>query len=143
MSDKPDFMLQIFIRTDLDSLWEALLDPEHVAAYNFACNKAVTRPDGGYDVLREDESTMLSMRLISSEPKSKLEFSFEPNWGEEEGKNSRLVLLLEAEGSSCKLTVEHYQIPESQGGVREGWSRQFSSLKSYLETGSALKAPGV
>ena len=54
--------------------------------------------------------------------------------------SSRCVYLIEAQGPMCKLTIEHYDIPEGLEDVAEGWAREFSSLKSYLETGEALKA---
>ena len=50
-----------------------------------------------------------------------------------------MVYLIEPEGPQCKLTIEHYDIAAGQEGVAEGWARLAASLKSYLETGQAMK----
>ncbi len=52
---------------------------------------------------------------------------------------SRNVYLIEPQGDLCKLTIEHYDMAPGQEGFAEGWARLASSLKSYLETGKALK----
>lgn len=143
MSDaKPDFMMQTFIKTTQDKLWSALTQADQIAVYHFACSKAQDLPDGGQQMIRQDGSTMLTQRLIKADPKSRLEMTFEPNFFEKE-KNiaSRIVFLIDAEGPVCKLTCEHYDIPPGQEGVREGWSRHLSSLKSWLETGEPIKLP--
>jgi hypothetical protein len=50
-----------------------------------------------------------------------------------------MVYLIEAQGETCKLTIEHYDMAPGQEGFAEGWARLASSLKSYLETGKAMK----
>ena len=41
----------------------------------------------------------------------------------------------------CMLTVEHYNLPAGQEGIGDGWSRTISGLKTWLETGKAVKFP--
>jgi hypothetical protein len=50
-----------------------------------------------------------------------------------------MIYLIEPQGETCKLTIEHYDIPEGQDAVREGWARIAASLKSWLETGTPMK----
>ena len=83
---------------------------------------------------------MLSQRPTLVEPKTRIEASFEPHFFGPGAPASRMAFLIEPQGDVCKLTIEHYDIPEGQEGVAEGWSRLASSLKSWLETGTALKA---
>lgn len=138
---KPDFVHQTFIRCTQDALWDALTKADQIAQYHFACNGAEGDAEIGVPtkMLREDGSTMLVQRTIKLDPKSRIESTFEPNWFESDNIASRIVFLIEAEGSHCKLTCEHYDIPVGQEGVAEGWARHIASLKSWLETGTAIK----
>ncbi|QUJ77118.1 metalloregulator ArsR/SmtB family transcription factor [Sulfitobacter albidus] len=138
---KPDFVLQTFIRCTQDALWDALSDPAQMAAYHFLCN----RVDGEAAVdtemrwLRDDGSVMFRQTALSITPKSRIEATFEPDFFGPDAKASHMAFLIEAEGPLCKLTIEHFDIPAGQDGVREGWARFAGSLKSWLETGQPLK----
>lgn len=140
-STQPDFMTQTFIRCTHDALWDALTKPDQMAAYHFACNAAEGSAEKGETIrfIRDDGSTMLSQRVTGVTPKSKLELTFEPNFSEAPSPASRMVYLIEPQGETCKLTIEHYDIPAGQDGVREGWARIAASLKSWLETGTPIK----
>ncbi|MEM1430210.1 MAG: SRPBCC domain-containing protein [Pseudomonadota bacterium] len=137
---KPDFVQATFIRCTQDALWDALTKADQMAAYHFACSKAEGDAVEGTTTrfLRQDGSTMLSQQTTRLDPKSLIEMTFEPNWGPDT-ETSRIVYRIDVEGPLCRLTTEHYQIPAGQDGVREGWARWASSLKSWLETGAALK----
>jgi len=91
------------------------------------------------NMIRKDGSTMLTQVTTALEPKSRIEMTFEPNW-EGGAETSRVVFLIDTEGDHCKLTCEHYEIPEGKDGGREGWARQMASLKSWLQTGKPIKA---
>jgi DNA-binding transcriptional ArsR family regulator/uncharacterized protein YndB with AHSA1/START domain len=138
---KPDFMMQTFIRCTQDALWDALSDPDSMAAYHFACDVAEGRAEEGQTIrfILPDGSTMLSQRVTKVEPKSRIEATFEPNFFGPDAPASRMVYLVEPQGPACKLTIEHYDLAEGQEGVAEGWARLAASLKSWLETGQAMK----
>ena len=138
---KPDFMMQTFIRCTQDALWHALCDPESMAAYHFACDIAEGRAEEGETIrfIRPDGSAMLSQSVTKVEPKTRIETTFEPHFFGPGAPSSRMVYLIEPQGPACKLTIEHYDLPEGQEGVAEGWARYAASLKSYLETGTGLK----
>jgi uncharacterized protein YndB with AHSA1/START domain len=140
-ADMPAFVQQTFIRCSQDALWDALTRADQMAAYHFACSRAEgdAAPGGQTRFLRADGTTMLTKKTLRIEPKSLVEMSFEPRWGED-GTPSRVVFRVAGEGPFCKLTTEHYDLPEAQAGVREGWARWASSLKSWLETGAPLRA---
>lgn len=137
---KPDFMMQTFIRTSQDRLWDALTTPDQIAAYHFAADSARAHESGGHEMIRKDGSLMLRMVLIKEDPKTRLEFSFEPHWADKDVPTSRAVFIIEPQGEICMLTCEHYDIVPALEGVREGWARQVASLKSWLETGQPIKA---
>lgn len=137
---RPDFMMETFIRTTPDKLWEALTDPELITRYHFAHaavhgNFAAGEP---YEYKFADGSSMLSGEIISADPPRRLEMSFLPGWLGPNAAKSRHVYDIEATGELSKLTIRHYDLPENQHGVREGWAKIAASLKSYLETGEAL-----
>ncbi|MEO0694159.1 MAG: SRPBCC domain-containing protein, partial [Pseudomonadota bacterium] len=89
-------------------------------------------PDGG---------TMMVARTLATDPKSRIEATFEPHW--EPGiPASRTVFLLSPETGHIKLVIEHYDLhyPVVPGeGVADGWERWAAGLKTYLETGKAIR----
>ena len=139
--EKPDFVHQTFIRCSQDALWDALTKADQIAAHHFACNDATGDAAVGVPskTLGSDGSTMLTQTTLVLDPKSRIEQTFEPNWPGVDKTPSRVVFLIEAEGDHCKLTVEHYELPEEEQGVREGWARFSASLKSWIETGEPIK----
>jgi len=141
---KPDFVHQTMIRCTQDALWDALTRADQMAAHHFACSAAEGQAQQAGDalvMLRRDGSTMLTQRVTRIAPKSRLEMTFEPNFGEDDKTVSHMAFLIEAEGPFCKLTCEHYEIPPAHANVRDGWSRFIASLKSWLETGEPIKLP--
>lgn len=138
---KPDFMMQTFIRCTQDALWDALSDPESMAAYHFACDVAEGRAEEGQVIrfILPDGGPMLSQSVTKVDPKTRIETTFEPHFFGPGAPSSRVVYLIEPQGPACKLTIEHYDIPDGQDGVAEGWARLAASLKSWLETGTAMK----
>lgn len=139
---KPDFMMQTFIRCTQDALWDALTEADQMAAYHFACNvvegNAAIDQDTAF--IRPDGSAMLKQTTTAMDPKSRIAMTFDPLFMGPDAPSSHMVYLIEPQGESCKLTIEHYDIAPGQEGFGEGWARLASSLKSYLETGTALKA---
>ncbi|MEO0344099.1 MAG: SRPBCC domain-containing protein [Pseudomonadota bacterium] len=141
MAEKPDFIHQTFIRTSQDALWSALTDPKVMAAYHFLCDEVRGKVILGKNVefIQPDGSAMLRQTTIDLQPKTRLEMSFEPLFFGPEAPHSRMVYLIEPQGAFCKLTIEHYNLLTGQESIAEGWARLAASLKSYLETGVAMK----
>ncbi len=139
---KPDFVMQTFIRCTQNALWDALSDPRSMAAYHFICDRVEgeARVGGELSWITPDGGKMLSQRPTRVVPKTRIEATFEPHFFGPDAPASRMAFLIEPQGEQCKLTIEHYEIPEGQEGVAEGWARLASSLKSWLETGTPLKA---
>lgn len=139
---KPDFMMQTFIRCSQDALWAALTEADQMAAYHFACN--VVEGNAAVDhktaFIKPDGNAMLSQTTTAMDPKCRIAMTFEPLFMGPDAPASHMVYLIEEQGENCKLTIEHYDIAPGQEGFAEGWARLASSLKSYLETGTALKA---
>ncbi|WP_299150425.1 SRPBCC domain-containing protein [uncultured Tateyamaria sp.] len=133
---KPDFVMQTYIKTTQDRLWDALSDETNVAHYHFMASHA-TRDGARTTMFLPDGTELMSNVLLTSDPKSRIECTFEPNW-DGGGAPSRVVYLIEVEGDFVKLTVEHYDLTFAVvpgEGVADGWARWAAGLKTWLETG--------
>jgi len=141
---KPDFMMQTFIDCTHDALWDALTKGELMGQYHFAVKKVTgdhAAPGDQIDMYLDDDmggGVMLSNRVISIDPKSRIEMNFVPGWSEDPNE-SRCVYLLSPEPKGMKLVIEHYDLAPSDDGVQEGWARFAAGLKSWLETGSTVR----
>ncbi len=137
---KPDFVMETFIRTTPEKLWEALTDPDIITRYHFASVAIHGRFAAGepYEYKFADGNVMLSGEIIAADPPKRLEMSFVPGWIGPNAAKSTHVYEIEAVGEVTKLTILHYDLPADQAGVREGWVKIVASLKSFLETGQGL-----
>ncbi|MGH1457370.1 MAG: ArsR/SmtB family transcription factor [Paracoccaceae bacterium] len=140
--NKPDFMMQTFIRCSQDALWSALTEADEMARYHFACNVVQGNAAVGAATafILPDGAAMLRQVTTEMDPKSRIAMTFEPLFMGPDAPASHMVYLIEPQGESCKLTIEHYDIAAGQEGFAEGWARLAASLKTYLETGSGLKS---
>ncbi|ABD54018.1 ArsR/SmtB family transcription factor [Jannaschia sp. CCS1] len=138
---KPDFMMQTFIRCTQDALWDALTKADQMAAYHFMCNEVRGNASVGNvtEFVLPDGNPMLRQVTTELDPKSRIAATFEPMFMGPDAPASHMVYLIEPQGETCKLTIEHYDMAPGQEGFAEGWARLASSLKSYLETGKAMK----
>ncbi|TCL08984.1 ArsR family transcriptional regulator [Shimia isoporae] len=138
----PDFVMQTFIETTHDRLWDALTKGDLAAQYHFACDTVrgdLSASGDRQSFLLPDGSRMLDFELTAIDPKSRIELTFEPHFFGPDAPASKCVYLVEASGDAMKLTIEHYNIPQGQDGVGEGWARLASALKSFLEVGPARR----
>ena len=133
---KPDFVLETFIKTTPEVLWDALTNSEKTPHFYIAkaAVKADLKKGGRFDYFTPDGNLMLAGEIIDIDPPNRLEMTFEPSW-DKSSQPSRCVYEIEAQGDACKFTILHYGLPAGQGGVKEGWARIASALKTYLETG--------
>jgi len=138
---KPDFVMQTFIKTSRERLWQALTDGALCAQYDFlnSTTKVTAEKGGRLDQYSPDGGLIVGGEIIDLVPLSRLEITFEPHWGEQPGAVSRYVYEIEQQGEACCLTISHYDLVEDIEDVAQGWSMQMASLKSFLETGTGLR----
>ncbi|MEM6666546.1 MAG: metalloregulator ArsR/SmtB family transcription factor [Pseudomonadota bacterium] len=140
--EKPDFVLETYIRASIDDVWDALTNPDKFEKYHFFH----ARPAGDWaigsriDYVLPTGHPMLGGEILAYEPKTRIEMGFEPNWAPDL-KPSRMAYELAQMGDACRLTILHWDIPEGQDGVASGWSQLAASLKSWIETGAPLIIP--
>lgn len=139
---KPGFVLQTFIRCTQDALWSALTEANEMARYHFACNVVQGNPAVGAATafFLPNGDAMLRQVTTELDPKSRIAMTFEPLFMGPDAPPSHMVYLIEEQGETCKLTIQHYDMAPGQDSFAEGWARLAASLKTYLETGTALKA---
>ena len=140
------FVYVTYIRTTPETLWNALLQPEFTRAYWFGiwhdCDWKqgapwkLMFPDGRVGDTGEVVEIDKPKRLVL-----KWRNEFMPTLREEG--YSRCVIELEPAGEVVRLTITH-EIDKSGSrfieAVSGGWPKILSSLKSLLETGTALPA---
>ncbi len=139
---KPDFLLETFIRTTPEKLWDALTNGEMTRLYYIAGARLTgdIRTGGKYQYLKPDGEPMVSGVVIEADPPRRLEMSFYSHWLGEPQTPSRNVYEIEQRGELCKLTILHFDLPPGLEGVKtDGWSRVAAGLKSLLETGRPLE----
>lgn len=137
---------EIYIRTTPERLWQALTGGDQTAQYYFGTRvHNIDRVGADYKYTSPDGSALLEGRVIEADPPHKLVTTFIPRWVPN-AKESTVTFEITAEGDVCKLTLRHEDLvagEELTEGVKDGWARIFSSLKSLLESGSALPAAAM
>lgn len=141
VSTKPDFMMETYIRTTPERLWEALTSQELSARYNVLAGAihGDFTAGGKYRHVLPNGDSILSGTILRADPPAFLELTFLPGWMGPDAAPSRVSYEIDPQGPVCLLTIRHYGIPQEQEGVKQGWARILSSLKTLLETGDALE----
>jgi DNA-binding transcriptional ArsR family regulator/uncharacterized protein YndB with AHSA1/START domain len=140
-------VFEIYIKTTPDRLWQAIIDPEIRAKYNFGASVdsdwkpgsplVMAVPEAGF-VLGEGE-------VLEADPPRRLVHTMVAFFSEEakaEG-TTRVAWDIEPVGDSCRLTITHDQMREGAcDQLYGGWPMILSGLKTWLETGELLTTPG-
>ena len=140
-------VFEIYIRTTPERLWEAIVNPEIRAKYNFGAGVTSEWKPGapmkmgvaktGFE-LGEGE-------VLEVDPPRRLVHTMTALWSDEvksEGA-SRVTWEIEPVADSCRLTVTHDQLREGANDqLYGGWPMILSGLKTWLETGELLTTPG-
>lgn len=141
MTSKPDFVLETYIRTTQDDLWDALTNPDKTMLYYFGSRLTSTLKVGEpFQYMSGDGSMLLDGELLEIDPKSRIVSTFIAAWAGEK-RPSRVVFGLEPMGEVVKFTITHQQMENAPDGVISGWAQIAASLKSLLETGTPLTYP--
>lgn len=142
--DKPQFVYVTYIATTPDKLWNALLDAKMTSKYWQHENVSDWKPRSSWEHRALDETRTLRLvgKVVESTPPRRLVLTWAfPEDANREETHSRVAFDIEPVGDVVRLTVTHDRLePGSKmfEGIREGWPKVLSSLKSLLETGRAL-----
>ena len=136
---------EFYIRSTPDQLWEAIVDPDARARYQFGIRmSSVWTPGASIEMRSPDGSTVLGTgQVVESDPPHRLVHTFtmvyDPEMAAE--RPSRVTWVIEKEGEVCRLTLVHDDFDGETKTYREvehGWAEILSSLKTLLETGEPL-----
>lgn len=142
MADRPDFVLETYIRTTPKALWDAVVNPDKTRQYYYGGRvQAELRIGGRFSYLTPAGETNLDGKILEIVPEKRLVTTFIASWAAEGGEPTRVSYDIEPMGEICKLTVTHYDFEKSKAGVEEGWPIIIAGLKTLLETGRSLDIP--
>lgn len=140
-----DFVYAVFIRADIDTVWNGLIDGELTRRYWGHENRSTWEKGAPWEHVRTDAHGTVDIRgrVIEIDPPNRMVWSWALGKdADTPEKLSRVTYELTALGPDTKLTVRHAELepgsPMDQS-VREGWPAVLSNLKSILETGEVLR----
>ena len=134
-----------YIRTTPEKLWAALTEPEFTRQYWFETHQECDwKPGSTWKLVFADGDLADAGEVIESDPPHKLVLAWRNNFMPDlraEGE-SRLTYEIQSCGDQVRLTVVHEIGVEGSKlieAVSGGWPQILASLKTLLETGSALE----
>lgn len=139
-------VLEIYIATTPEKLWNALLDPDATERYYFGTRFEGEATAGSAYAYRDGDRTLIDGTIVEAVPHERLVMTFRPLFNlEEDGdaadlNTSRVTYTITREGDVCRLRLVHDEMDErdTADGYAEGWARILSGLKTWLETGRPL-----
>jgi uncharacterized protein YndB with AHSA1/START domain/DNA-binding transcriptional ArsR family regulator len=140
-------IFEIYIRTTPERLWEAIINPEIRAKYNFGGGMTSDwTPGSQFEFGHAAASRQLGYgENIEVDPPRRLVQSMVATWSDaarNEGA-TRITWEIEPVGDSCRLILTHDQLREDASSeLYGGWPMILSGLKTWLETGELLTTPG-
>jgi uncharacterized protein YndB with AHSA1/START domain len=143
---RPEFVYVTYIETTPEKLWEALTSSEFTRRYWFNTEVRSDWMVGSPIALVMDGKTTDVGEILEADRPRRLSYTFKHVLDAELKKEpaSKVVVTIEPHGKVVKLTLTHEGFVEGGkmlDGISKGWPAILSSLKSLLETGTALVIP--
>jgi uncharacterized protein YndB with AHSA1/START domain len=143
---KPEFIYITYIETTPEQLWEALTSSEFSKRYWWNTSVISDWKVGSPFSLVMDGTTTDVGEILEVDRPRRLSYTFHHVLSEASRKErpTKVVFNLEPYGKLVKLTLTHEDFEEGSvilDGISKGWPAILSSLKSMLESGTALVIP--
>jgi uncharacterized protein YndB with AHSA1/START domain len=143
---RPEFVYVTYIETTPQELWEALTSSEFTRRYWFNTEVRSDWKIGSAIALVMDGKTTDVGEILEADRPRRLSYTFKHVSDEELKREpaSKVVFTLEPHGKVVKLTLTHEGFIEGGkmlDGISKGWPAILASLKSLLESGTALAIP--
>jgi uncharacterized protein YndB with AHSA1/START domain len=143
---KPEFVYVTYIETTPEKLWEALTSSEFSKRYWFNTELKSDWKVGSPFALVMNGTTTDVGEILQADRPLRLSYTFHHVLSEAARKErpTKVVFNLEPHGKLVKLTLTHEDFEEGSvilDGISRGWPAILSSLKSLLESGTALAIP--
>ena len=145
---KPEFIYVTYIETTPEKLWEALTSSEFSRRYWFGTEvKSDWKVGSPFALVMSGTTTDVGEVLEVDRPR-RLSYTFHHVLSEAARKErpTKVVFTIEPHGKIVKLTLTHGDFEDGSvilDGISKGWPAILSSLKSLLESGTALSIPPV
>ena len=135
-----------YIETTPENLWEALTSSEFSKRYWFNTELKTDWKIGAPFALVMDGTTTDVGDVLEFDRPRRLSYTFHHVLSEAARKErpTKVVFVLEPHGKLVKLTLTHEDFESGSvilDGISKGWPAILSSLKSMLESGTALAIP--
>jgi uncharacterized protein YndB with AHSA1/START domain len=143
---KPEFVYVTYIETTPERLWEALTSSEFSRRYWFNTELKTDWKVGSPFALVVDGTTTDVGEVLEFDFPRRLSYTFHHVLSEAARRErpTKVVFHLEPHGKLVKLTLTHEDFEDGSvilDGISKGWPAILSSLKSMLESGTALAIP--
>jgi uncharacterized protein YndB with AHSA1/START domain/DNA-binding transcriptional ArsR family regulator len=140
-------VFEIYIKTTPERLWEAMTDSAMRAKYNFGVGVTSDwSPGSSYRSFHPlSPDPLVEGENLEVDPPRRLVQSFRARWDDavRAAGTSRVTWEVEPAADACRLTVIHDELAGGAGPELYGsWPVILSALKTFLETGLELAAPG-
>jgi uncharacterized protein YndB with AHSA1/START domain len=141
---KTAFIYLTNIAATPEKVWNALIDGESTKKYWGMENVSDWKPGSKWEHKQAGEPTtvMLVGRVVEFTPHRRMIWTWaDSSDAARPEKHSRVTFDLEPVEDMVRLTVTHDELEtdsDMEKGIRAGWPRVLSSLKSLLETGKPL-----
>lgn len=140
--NKPELIYTTYIRTTPEKLWNAITNPEFTRQY-WGGNENVSdwKPGSKWThvVGDKERAVRVTGKVMESVPFKRLVLTWAAP--ENEADVSRVTFEIEPVDDTVRLDVIHGDFKPGSDMINRvsgGWPRVLSSLKSFLETGTAL-----
>ena len=139
---RPEFVYAIYIEAPAAKVWAALTQGEHTRLYWSRYVQSDWKVGSRVEFLRADKSKLShDGEVLEIDPPRRLVMTFDVTPEGLKEPPSRVTYELEDLHGATKLTVIHDGFPpesEVLKSISKGWPYILSSLKTYLERGSAM-----
>lgn len=139
---RPEFVYVIYIEAPIERVWAALTDGEHTRLYWSRFVQSDWQVGSRVEFLRADKSKLShDGEVLEIDPPRRLAMTFDVSPEGVGEAPSRVTYQLSEEDGATRLAVTHEGFPPDSAvlkGISSGWPQILSSLKTYLERGSAM-----
>lgn len=139
---RPEFVYVIYIEAPIERVWAALTQGEHTRLYWSRFVQSDWQVGSRVEFLRADKSKLShDGEVLEIDPPRRLVMTFDVNPEGMREPPSRVTYGLSEEDGATRLAVTHEGFPPDSAllkGISSGWPQILSSLKTYLERGSAM-----
>src|SRR5262245_39034409 len=140
---RTEFVYVTYIAAPPQRIFDAIVKPEFTRIYWGHENVSDWKPGSKWEHRDPDSgAAKLLGKVVESDPPRRLVITWAaPADAANNAAHTRVTFELEPIEDVVRLTVTHDQLvpgSDMEQGIREGWPRVLSSLKSWLETGRAL-----